>query len=219
MIKLNLGCGQIRPTSWVNTDSSMNALIQKWAIGKWLSKRMGAVEFSTTNLEYMNLNKKWSGYKDNTIDVVYASHLFEHLLIDSTHIFLAEAFRALKPNGCIRLVMPDLYAHSKEYVNNIDAGQKDASRHLLWALNLYQVGPGEKISLLHKVLGFFQDYPHRHKYMYDKYSLTALFEQHGFKDIKLGAYGQSTYVKDINDVEGPHLYGGYPNSIYIEAIK
>jgi predicted SAM-dependent methyltransferase len=219
MIKLNLGCGQIRPAGWINADSSMNTLIQKFILGKWIARALGAVMFDTSNVIYMNLNKKWKRIKDNTVDVVYASHLFEHLEIEKTKIFLAEAYRTIKPGGCIRLVMPDLYAHCKEYIMNIDKGQEDASRQLLWAMNLYEKGPDQKVSVLHKLLGLFQGSPHRHKYMYDKLSLTRLLTDFSFKDIQLNVYGQSNYVKDINDVEGPHLYGGYPNSIYIEARK
>jgi len=194
MTKLNLGCGQIRPEGWINADSSMNTMLQKLPLGKWIARSLGSVIFDTSNAVYMNLNKRWRHIPDTSVEVVYASHLFEHLEIESSKLFLAEAYRTLKPNGSIRLVMPDLYAHCKEYVASIDNGQIE-------------------------VLGLFQGYPHRHKYMYDKLSLTKLFSDVGFRDIRLSEYGQSHYIKDILDVEGPHLYGGYANSIYIEALK
>lgn len=219
MKKLNLGCGQIRPVGWLNADSSMNTLLQRTTLGKWVAKKMGAVIYDTSNVVYMNLNKKWRKVKDDSIDIVYASHLFEHLEIDTAKIFLAEAYRVIKPNGCIRLVMPDLYENCKEYILKIDNGDVDASRHLLWALNLYEKGPDQQVSLLHKLLGFVQGSPHRHKYMYDRLSLTKLLMENGFKGLQFSVYGQSNYISDINDVEGPHLYGGYANSIYVEAIK
>lgn len=219
MIKLNLGCGHIRPDGWVNADSSINTLIQKWILGKWLAKKLGAIMFDTSNVTYMNLNQKWHKIKDNTVNVVYASHLYEHLEIDKAKVFISEAYRTLHPNGCLRLVMPDLYAHCKEYVSNIDKGQTDASKHLLWALNLYKKGPDDKLSIIHIVLGLIQGEPHRHKYMYDRLTMTKIFTDQGFKEIRFCTYGQSYYISDINDIEGPHLYGEYPNSIYIEALK
>ena len=219
MTKLNLGCGQIRPEGWINADSSMNTMLQKLPLGKWIARSLGSVIFDTSNVVYMNLNKRWRHIPDTSVEVVYASHLFEHLELESSKLFLAEAYRTLKPNGSIRLVMPDLYAHCKEYVASIDNGQVEASKLLLWAINLYDKGPDDKHSVIHKVLGLFQGYPHRHKYMYDKLSLTKLLADAGFRDIRLSEYGQSHYIKDINDVEGPHLYGGYANSIYIEALK
>ena len=61
MIKLNLGCGSVRPFGWVNTDSSLNAHIQRIPfIGKVMSKLLGKVAYDSNNLVYMNLNKKWS---------------------------------------------------------------------------------------------------------------------------------------------------------------
>ena len=192
MTKLNLGCGQIRPEGWINADSSMNTMLQKLPLGKWIARSLGSVIFDTSNAVYMNLNKRWRHIPDTSVEVVYASHLFEHLEIESSKLFLAEAYRTLKPNGSIRLVMPDLYAHCKEYVASIDNGQIEASKLLLWAMNLYDKGPDDNHSVIHKV---------------------------GFRDIRLSEYGQSHYIKDILDVEGPHLYGGYANSIYIEALK
>ena len=39
MIKLNLGCGSVRPVGWISTNSSLNANIQKITIiGKSISK-------------------------------------------------------------------------------------------------------------------------------------------------------------------------------------
>ena len=107
MTKLNLGCGQIRPEGWVNADSSMNTLLQKLPLGKWMAKKLGAVTFESSNVVYMNLNRRWKKISDRSVEVVYASHLFEHLEIEKTRVFLSEAFRVIKPNGCIRLVMPD----------------------------------------------------------------------------------------------------------------
>lgn len=219
MIRLNLGCGQIRPEGWINADSSINTLIQKWTLGKWIARKMGAVMFGSSNVIYMNLNKKWTKMDDNSVDVVYASHLFEHLEIDTAKLFISEAYRTIRPNGCIRLVMPDLYAHCKEYILNVDNNQEDASKHLLWALNLYKNGPDEKLSAIHSLTGMIQGFPHRHKYMYDRLSLTKLYKDQGFREVQICSYGKSNYINDINDVEGPHLYGGYANSIYIEALK
>ncbi len=219
MIKLNLGCGQIRPEGWINADSSMNALLQRLPLGKWIATKLGGVTFESSNVVYMNLNRRWKNILDHSVDVVYASHLFEHLEIEKTTVFLSETFRVLKPNGCIRLVMPDLYKHCKLYIEKFEEGDVNASKNLLWAMNLYDRGPGERHNITHKILGFLQGYPHRHKYMYDQLTLSKLLTDNGFVNIQISDYGQSHYVSSILDVEGPHLYGGYPHSIYIEAQK
>lgn len=78
-MKLNLGCGSVRPMGWINTDSSLNANIQRIPfIAKKITKLFNKVDYDSNNLVYMNLNKKWA-FKDNSVDIVYASHLFEHL--------------------------------------------------------------------------------------------------------------------------------------------
>src|SRR5437762_9349895 len=105
-IKLNLGCGAVRPTGWVNTDSSLNAHLQRMpVVGRLVQKVFKTVEYNSNNLVYMNLNKRWP-YSDGSVDIVYASHLFEHLTLAAAELFLNEAYRCLKPGGIIRLVVP-----------------------------------------------------------------------------------------------------------------
>ena len=90
-IKLNLGCGAVRPQGWVNTDSSLNAHIQRIPIvGSIVHKMFHTVEYSDNNVVYMNLNKRWP-YKNDSVDIVYASHLFEHLTLPSAELFLNES--------------------------------------------------------------------------------------------------------------------------------
>ncbi len=118
MIKLNLGCGAVRPNGWINTDSSLNANIQKMSlIGKRITRLFNPVEYHGNNVHYMNLNKRWK-YKDGSIDIVYASHLFEHLTLKSANLLLKEAFRCLKAGGVMRLVVPVYIRLQKNiYVN------------------------------------------------------------------------------------------------------
>ncbi|CAA9217761.1 MAG: hypothetical protein AVDCRST_MAG93-305, partial [uncultured Chloroflexia bacterium] len=46
-------------------------------------------------------------YEDGTVDILYSSHMLEHLDRDSARRFLHEAYRVLKPGGAIRIVVPD----------------------------------------------------------------------------------------------------------------
>src|SRR5688572_2731023 len=124
-LKLNLGCGSVRPEGWINTDSSWNAHLQRLpVIGTLVSKMFRTVEYDSNNLQYMNLNKRWP-YKNNSVDIVYASHLFEHLTLRSADLFLRESFRCLNPGGVVRLVVPDLYKICKRYVQEYESGGQD----------------------------------------------------------------------------------------------
>jgi predicted SAM-dependent methyltransferase len=218
MIKLNLGCGSVRPKGWINTDSSLNANMQKIPfIGKKIAKLFNPVEYDSENFVYMNLNKKWN-YRDNSIDVVYASHLFEHLTIASAKLFLAESYRTLKPGGVIRIVVPDLYKISKKYISEYENStyENTSTEFIMWAINMHRDGQYGNIGFFKKLILEWQGYPHQHKFMYDEKSLTKLFERSNFKNIQSLTYGNSSYIDEINEVEGTKE--SYL-SVYIEAKK
>jgi predicted SAM-dependent methyltransferase len=62
-------------------------------------------------------------YENNTFDLVYCSHFIEHIPRNEVLNFLRECIRVLKPNGMIRLVLPDFENIAREYINNIDKGE------------------------------------------------------------------------------------------------
>ena len=203
-IKLNLGCGAVRPTGWVNTDSSLNAHLQRMpVVGRLVQKVFKTVEYNSNNLVYMNLNKRWP-YSDGSVDIVYASHLFEHLTLAAAELFLNEAYRCLKPGGIIRLVVPDLYKICKRYISEYENnGQANPSEFIMWAINMHREGQyGSKIGWARKMILEWQGYPHQHKFMYDEKSLSAKLKQHGFREILSLSYGESRYIPEIKEVEG-----------------
>ena len=216
MIKLNLGCGSVRPEDWINTDSSLNANIQKIPlVGKRIAKLFNPVEYNSSNFRYMNLNKRWS-FEDNSVDVVYASHLFEHLSLKSAALFMKEAYRCLKQGGVIRIVVPDLYKISKKYIQDYESGNEEASNFIMWAINMHREGQYGNPGLFKKMILEIQGYPHQHKFMYDEKSMINLFKISGFNNIASLQYGISDLIECIGEVEGTRE--SYL-SIYIEAIK
>lgn len=217
MLKLNLGCGSVRPNGWINTDSSLNANLQRIPFfGKKFTKLFSKVDYKSNNLTYMNLNKKWN-YEDSNVDIVYASHLFEHLSLKSADLFLKEAYRTLIPGGVIRIVVPDLLKISKRYINDYEATVNgDPTKFLLWAINMNREGQYGTPSLLKKIILELQGYPHQHKYMYDDKSLIYKIQSYGFLEISSLSYGVSNFINDIEDVEGSQE--SYL-SVYIEAKK
>jgi len=216
-ILINHGCGAIRPNNWVNTDSSMNALIQRVPIlGKLIAKLFSDVTYDNSNVRYANLNRKWK-FSNNSADIVYCSHLFEHLDLKSAELYLNESYRVLRSNGVIRVVVPDLYTLAKKYINEYEEGSiSDPSVEFMWALNLHREGQYRNESFPKRILSMLQKYPHQHKYMYDSKSMRMLLEKFGFIDIRFDTYGKSEYIDEILDVEG--VKESYL-SVYIEARK
>lgn len=217
-LRLNLGCGSVRPQGWVNIDSSWNAHLQKVpVVGKMIPKVFKSVQYGDTNVKYMNLNKKWD-YANESVDVVYASHLFEHLTLKSAEKFLQESYRCLKPGGVIRLVVPDLYQICKKYITDFEAGHENPSEFIMWAINMHREGQyGQKLTWPKKFILEWQGYPHQHKFMYDKKSLSARLKEHGFVDILSKTYAVSDYIPGIKEVEGKEKEDYL--SVYLEARK
>jgi predicted SAM-dependent methyltransferase len=218
-VLLNVGCGAVRPPNWINTDSSMNALIQKIPFGgKSLAKKIiKSSVYASDNVKYMNLNKYWK-FDDESVDIVYASHIFEHLSEKATKIFLIESLRVLKVGGVLRLAIPDLYKLSKKYLNGYEKKEEIASHDFMHSLNLHQ-RQNDKASIktrLNRIINWLQGYPHLHKYMYDQYSLEKILHLNGFKNIKIMEAGKSDGIVEINDVEANR---DTDISLYVECNK
>ena len=101
---LNLGCGDfyLKDRSWVNLD--------------WYP-----------HSEYVNKANLLGKLKfeDETFDVIYTSHFLEHIPRDNLDFILRECFRVLKPQGVIRIVVPDLENIAREYIRNLDDNEKE----------------------------------------------------------------------------------------------
>jgi predicted SAM-dependent methyltransferase len=94
---LNLGCGNFYHKDWVNIDFKSN---DKFVI------------------EYNLLNG--IPLEDSSVDVVYHSHVLEHFTKKDGANFLQECNRVLKPNGVMRIAVPDLEIIVREYLRNLE---------------------------------------------------------------------------------------------------
>lgn len=57
---------------------------------------------------------------DNSADAVYHAHVLEHLSRVDAARLLRECHRILKPGGILRVVVPDLELHARNYLNLLD---------------------------------------------------------------------------------------------------
>lgn len=97
---LNLGCGNRFSEDWVNIDFVRSGL----------------------NVKSYNL-LEGIPYPDKYFDVVYHSHVLEHFNKKDAVYFINECYRVLKPNGVIRVVIPDLEQIVKEYLKNLEGAK------------------------------------------------------------------------------------------------
>ncbi len=90
---VNIGCGTKYVPGMVNIDGN---LFRKKDI--WLDVTLGLP------------------FRDNSVGGVYSSHLLEHLSVQEVRRLLTECYRALKPGGALRLVVPSLEYAIQAYV-------------------------------------------------------------------------------------------------------
>ena len=111
---LNLGCGKMFHPNWVNVDVVSN------------SPHVLAFD--------LNLGIPFAA---ESFDIVYHSHILEHLERPYAEHLLQECFRVLKPGGLLRVVVPDLENIVRAYLAALEAaraGEQDAHERHQWML-------------------------------------------------------------------------------------
>ena len=112
-IKLHLGCGTNFVDGWINIDYNLGAHLAKIPLSKFFLRKTGYEWDSRIMLH--DLRKKLP-FGDNTVDCIYTSHTLEHLNKADGYQMLSESYRVLKPNGVMRVVVPDLRAIVADYL-------------------------------------------------------------------------------------------------------
>ncbi|MFJ8102447.1 class I SAM-dependent methyltransferase [Lysinibacillus sp. NPDC096212] len=94
---LNVGCGTTFHKAWVNID------------------------INSIHEEIINVDiRKGLPFEESSFDVVYSSHVLEHFSIQDGLSLLNEIYRVLRPNGIVRIVVPDLENITRNYLSSLD---------------------------------------------------------------------------------------------------
>ncbi len=171
----------------------------------------------------------------NSIDVVYHSHLFEHLDRAVAPIFQREVHRVLKPGGIQRIVMPDLEFAVKRYVEHISICEKnpeEAAAHdsyiaefLEQSVRREPAGTSQQKPLRRFVenllLGDARKRGETHQWMYDRINLSRLLVSLGF-DAPVFLDARTSQIENW-DAYGldytPPGEQSHPGWLYVEARK
>lgn len=111
---LNVGCGFQHHPDWVNID--------------FVATGNGVIAHNL---------RSGLPFADSSFQVIYHSHLLEHLPKTEAEKFLKECIRVLQPQGVIRVVVPDLEAIVRLYLTafeNAISGSPEWSAHYDWLL-------------------------------------------------------------------------------------
>lgn len=212
-IRVNIGCGMTPTFGFENFDNSFSLKLSKYPLISTLlhklkiisSTQMDYIRFCQTNSIKFADATKLIPLPNDSVSLLYSSHMLEHLDRAEANMFLKEAKRVLKSSGVIRLVLPDLSKAIATYNKNQDADAFLEStlmcvpnpRNFLQRLRMAVIGN------------------RHHLWMYDSKSLSKLLDDNGFKKIEILASGETTLI----DYEPLDLSERADESVYIEAVK
>lgn len=212
-MRINVGCGQTPTMGWRNFDNSLSLRLSRPRILGYWAFRLGLIDSNqnefmkfaqANNIEYGDATKGIL-MQDRSVNVLYSSHMLEHLDREEAGRFLKEARRLLAPGGIIRLLVPDIKKLADQYISAGDAdffiestilGTK-SPRSLLERTRLLIVGS------------------RNHKWMYDGKSLSKLLGDHGFIKARVVRAGE-TMIENPAPLD---LHERDSESVCVEAVS
>lgn len=211
MSRVNVGCGQTPTPGWINYDNALTARFARVPLALPILRRLGLLtdlqhQFMRTalvqDIRYADAVRRIPE-ADQSVEVLYTSHMLEHLDLKEARSFLAEAKRVLKPGGILRVAVPNLKGHVDQYVADGDGDGFLARVHLTRARPRTVF---EKMTYL--LVG-----DRHHQWMYDGRSLCRLMASAGFVDVREVPEGQTS----IHDPGPLNLAERSPESVFVEA--
>lgn len=187
------GCGLCSPKGWTNFDASPTLRLQKIPI---LGSLIPSGPFGRfpMSVKYGDILKGLP-LEANSVDLLYCSHILEHLTVQEVDVALSNCFRCLKPNGIFRLVLPDIEAMATEY---IQSSSPDAVHHFM---QLTWLGEEHRTpSALSAVKQWMSR--GRHLWMWDYKAFEKKLENAGFCNIRRAKFGDSD-IDAFQSVEDP----------------
>jgi len=192
-LKLHLGCGpnNIKP-GWVNLDFTT-----RFSPGIDLAAHPGTILIGYDLRRGLPL-------EEGSCDYIYSSHFFEHLEYRYGIRLMRDCYRALRPGGVFRIVLPD-------YRKTFDAYLR-GDGHYFELINILRtepkIEPGTETLIDNINYGVYQH--GEHKWCYDEEKLVRVLQWIGYSSVV-----PSSYQKGMDSDEPTRLR----YSFYMEAIK
>lgn len=213
-MRVNLGCGQTPTRGWVNFDNSFSVrlaraprvLVRCLANLRVLGRQqIDFIDFARLHgVEFGDATRGLT-LADGAVEVLYTSHMLEHLDRDKASIFLQEAMRLLCKGGVLRIAVPDIRKQVDAYLASGDADAFIDGSRLCVPMPRGFFGKVRAV-----VVG-----ARHHQWMYDGSSLSKLLEGHGFVDVAVVRPGE-TRIKNPGEL---NLHERVAESVYVEATK
>lgn len=145
---------------------------------------------------------------DGSLEVIYHSHLLEHLSYKDGMVFIENCFKALQPGGIMRVLVPDLELWVNNYVQGNTFFFDEYRKALAPEEHLYPTKGAVFMGMLHN---------HEHKCGYDFETLKWVLERAGFERVRRTLV-QSSDLPDIVEVE-PYVPVKAMETLCVECYK
>jgi SAM-dependent methyltransferase len=203
---VQFGCGLCAPSQWQNFDASPTLRLQKLPI---FGSLVPAGEFGRfpANINYGDVVKGLP-IPDDSVKLLYCSHVLEHLTLLELRQALQNCYRHLETGGIFRFVLPDLEFMSQQYVKSNDPDAALEFMRVTW------MGIENRQRNLR---GFLKEWlgGSQHLWMWDYKSLSRELSAVGFQDIRRAQVGDSG-ILEFSDVEDPQRW---QNELGIQCHK
>jgi ubiquinone/menaquinone biosynthesis C-methylase UbiE len=237
---LNLGCGTKTSPKAINIDWSMYLSIKKNPLFRvcaplFLNKERQQKLRNLDDTVLVHDIRKGLPFDNESVDVVYHSHILEHIDRELVEGFLKEIKRVLVSGGTHRIVVPDMEHLCRSYLEHVRLAERDSSlrvKHDRFISVIIEQMVRKKAygtsqqSLFFRwiencFLGDARRRGETHQWMYDRFNLWQLLEENGFKNIEVAAFNKSSIPNwESLGLETNADGSEYkPHSLYMEALK
>ena len=192
-LKINIGCGDSPTKGWRNYDNSWSVRLAGKKILTYILWQSGI--FSPDQYRFIlfanNSNIMWANClkripeNDSSVDVVYSSHMVEHIEKEKVSLFFKEARRVLKSGGVIRIAVPNLMLLVDKYLEDCDADK------FIESTLLTRNNPKTLMAMIKYLLIGDRN----HQWMYDGKSLCKLLSLYGFKEPRVLGVSQTSILE------------------------
>ncbi|WP_418502570.1 class I SAM-dependent methyltransferase [Flagellimonas sp.] len=157
------------------------------------------------NEHWKHKGKSWdSGLPDNAYDVVFTSHMLEHIPHFRLEKTISEFNRIMKSGGTIRILVPNLKKYATAYVSGDESyfsGSQHYSSHLGIGGSFVRllISPGQQtLAVSREMDEIFGGYAHLYAFDFDM--MRILLQKWGFGDIVESEPGES-HVDELRDMQ------------------
>jgi predicted SAM-dependent methyltransferase len=201
--KVQFGCGLCAPAGWLNFDCSPTLKIERMPVIRHVVRH----KLFPLSVCYGDIVRGLP-LTEGGVDLVYCSHVLEHLAFNDVKVALRNTLRILKPGGVFRMVLPDLEFYIHQY--QMDPLEDRANNFLRRSLLGVEQRPEGILSKLKNMYG-----NSKHLWMWDFEAMRIQLEKAGFTAVRRAVYRDSK-ISDFIEVEEE---GRWTDCLGIECVR